>query len=154
MLNKLKKVGYGERIGRPRRQGHIKVVFLMVVLTFKTSLGSTRSFLIKFPPNLPKLVMILCVTLSLKREVVVAHQARSQLVESVARKIMGIVFLGWTIALGVEKVATRLGIYLISRVNTKEVGKLKLVVLMLLLQGRIAFMHFAKGVNKRVLLMW
>ena len=55
-------------------------------------------------------MMIGCLTLCLKREEVLAHQTRSQHVESVVRSIMAIALLGWTITLGVERVATRLGI--------------------------------------------
>ena len=76
----------------------------------KTSLGVRRGLLINFLPNFPRLVMIGCLNLSLKREKVLAHQARSQLVESVARSTMVSALLGWTIALGVARIATRLGI--------------------------------------------
>ena len=51
-------------------------------------------------------------TLNLKREEVLAHQVKSHLVESVARSIMVVALFGWTIALGVARVATRLGIAL------------------------------------------
>ena len=86
---------------------------LRVGLTFKTSLGSRRGFLIKFPPNFSRIVMIGCLTLSLKREELLVHQQRRQLVESVARSIMVIALLGRTIALGVARVAKRLDIALI-----------------------------------------
>ena len=56
--------------------------------------------------------------------------------------------------MGVARVATSLGISLIKRVKTRVVVKIKQVVLMLMLQRRIAFMHFALWVNKRVLPMW
>ena len=41
-----------------------------------------------------------------------------------------------------------------KRCNTNEVGNLKLVVLICMLQRIISFMHFAQEVNKRVLPMW
>ena len=79
-------------------------------LAFKTSLDLRRGLLIKFLTNFPRLMMIGCLTLSLKREEVLAHQVKSQLVENVARSIMVIALLGRTIALGVARIATRLRI--------------------------------------------
>ena len=110
MLNKWKKLGKGEREGRLRRTSLMKVFLERVGLTFNTSVGSRRGFLINFPQNFPRLVMIGCLTLSLKKKEVLAHQARSQLVESVSRSIMVIALSGWTIALGVARMATSLGI--------------------------------------------
>ena len=86
---------------------------LRVGLTFKTSLGSKRGFLIKFHPIFQRLVTTGCLTLSLKREEVLSHQPRSQLVESVTRSIMVIALLGWTFAVVVERLETMLGISLI-----------------------------------------
>ena len=57
--------------------------------------------------------MIRCLTVSLKREEVLAHQEKNQLVECMARRIIGIVLLGRTIALVVGIVATRLSISLL-----------------------------------------
>ena len=51
-----------------------------------------------------------CLTLSLKREEVLVHQVRCQLVESVERNIMVIALLGWKIAIGVARAATGLRI--------------------------------------------
>ena len=61
---------------------------LKVGLTFKTRLDLRRVLPIKFLPNFPRLGIIGCITLSLKREEVLAHQKRSRLVKSVARSIM------------------------------------------------------------------
>ena len=58
----------------------MKVVLQRVSLTFKTSLGSRRGFLMKFPLYFPRLVILGCLTLSLKRDEVLAHQVRSNLV--------------------------------------------------------------------------
>ena len=91
----------------------MKVVPLSVGLTFKTILGSRRGFLVKFLLNLPMLVIIGCLTLSLRREEVLAHRVIRQNLESVARSTMVIAFLGLTISYGVAKVATRLRIELI-----------------------------------------
>ena len=66
----------------------MKVVLQRVGLTIKTSLCSRRGFLIKFLQNSPGLVMIGCLTLSLKKDEVLANLTRIQLVESVARSIM------------------------------------------------------------------
>ena len=68
--------------------------------------------------------------------------------KSVVRNTMVIVSLGRTIALGVERVATRLSISLIYR------GNFKLVVLTLMLQRRITFMHFCLDVSNIVIPMW
>ena len=110
MLTKWKRPGLRERIEIPIGQGHLMVVLQRVGLIFRTSLGFIRGPLIKFLPGSLRLIMIGFLTLSLKIEKVLAHQTRSQLVESVARSIMVIALLGRTIALGVARIATRLRI--------------------------------------------
>ena len=80
-----------------------------------------------------------------------SYQLRSQLMESVGRNIMVIALSGQTLSLVMERVATRLRISKIWRGKTKEAGKFKIVVLMLMLQRRITFIHFAQRVKKRVL---
>ena len=57
-------------------------------LDIQENQSSKRGSPIKFLPNFPRLVMIGCVTQNIKTEEVLAHQATSQLVESVARSIM------------------------------------------------------------------
>ena len=66
----------------------MKVVPLRVGLTSKTNQSLKRGFLIKFLLNFTRLVKIGCLTLSLKRKFYVVHQARKQLVDSVARRIV------------------------------------------------------------------
>ena len=61
------------RVGMPRGQGLMMVVLQRVGFISKTILGSTRGFLIKISPNFISLVMIGCLTLSPKREEVLAH---------------------------------------------------------------------------------
>ena len=81
-------------------------------LDIQENQSSKRGSPIKFLPNFPRLVMIGCVTQNIKTEEVLAHQATSQLVESVARSFMVIALLGRTITLGVRRVAKSLGIAL------------------------------------------
>ena len=81
-------------------------------LDIQENQSSKRGSPIKFLLNFPRLMMIGCVTLNIKTEEVLAHQATSQLVESVARSIMVIALLGRTITLGVRRVAKSLGIAL------------------------------------------
>ena len=64
----------------------------------------------KFLSRFPMLVITGCQTLHLKRDKVVDHQTRSQIGECVAINIMVIAFLARTIALGVARVSTRLGL--------------------------------------------
>ena len=64
------------------------VVFERVGLIPEKSLGSRRGLLIKFLSNFPMLMMIGCLTQNLKMKEVLAHQTRSQLVESVVKNIM------------------------------------------------------------------
>ena len=108
MLNKWKRQGLRGKVRMQKRQGLMIVVLQMVSLISMEILGSRIGFLIKFLPNFPRLMMIVFLTLSLKREEVLAHQTRSKLVESVARRIMVIALFGKTIALGLARVATRL----------------------------------------------
>ena len=112
MLNMWKRVSQGEKVWRTRWQSHMKVVSQMVGLTFKTSIDLKRGFLINILPNFQRMMMIGCLAICLKSEEVLAHQARSQHVESLARSIMVIALLGHTITLGVEREDTRLGIAL------------------------------------------
>ena len=63
-----------------------------------------KGFLIKFIPSSLRLVMIGCLTLSLKWEGVLVHQPRRQLVKSVARSIMVIFLREYIIVLVVVKV--------------------------------------------------
>ena len=93
-------------------QGPVMVVLRSVELISKTNQGSKRGSQFNFLQNSPWLVMIGCLTLSLKRDDVLPHLTRTQLVKSGARSIMAIALLGWTIALGVSREATRLGISL------------------------------------------
>ena len=62
-------------------------VLLRVGFTFKTSLDSRRGFLIMFIPNLPRLVMIGSLIISLKSEEVLIQQERIKLLESVVGTI-------------------------------------------------------------------
>ena len=87
-------------------------VLKRIGLKYKTRLDLRSKFLIKFLPSSPSLVVIGCLTLSLKRERVLLHQPKIQLVESVARSTILIVLRGWSIVLVVVKVGTRLGIVL------------------------------------------
>ena len=119
-----------------------------------TYLGSKIGCQIKFLPSYLRLLIVGCLTLILQRERVLVHQPRSQLVESVGRIIMVIASLWQTIALVMERAATRLGIELIQRFKTRVVVKLNQVVLMLMLWRTITFILFTVEVSKRLLLMW
>lgn len=105
MLNKWKRQGLRGKVRMQKRQGLMIVVLQMVSLISMEILGSRIGFLIKFLPNFPRLMMIVFLTLSLKREEVLAHQERSELVENVERSIMVIALLGRTISLGLERVS-------------------------------------------------
>lgn len=68
---------------------------MMVVLyrggfKFKTNLHLIRGSPINFVQNFSRPVIIGCLTLSLKREEELVHQERSQLIESVVRKLWGV----------------------------------------------------------------
>ena len=82
-----------------KRAKSLKLVLLMISWISKTGLDLRRNFLIKFLLSFPRLVMIGCLNLSLKREKVLVHQARHQLVESVARSTMVIALLERTIVM-------------------------------------------------------
>ena len=125
-----------------KRESSFDGGFQRVGLISKTSLGSRKGFPTKFLSNYLWLEMIGCLTLSLGREGVLAHQPKIQLVKSAARSILVNALREWIIMLIVEKVIRRLRITLMLRVKTRLVVKLKKVVLMMLLK-RIAFMYFA-----------
>ena len=97
----------GGRVEILRRQDLLMVVLQRIGLRYKTSVDLTSGFLIKFIPISLRLVCIGCLTLRLKRERVLFHQSRSELVEIVARSTMVIALRGWIIALVVAIVVTR-----------------------------------------------
>ena len=68
MLNKWNKVGYGGRIERPKGPSLLEVVLQKGGWKFKISLDLRRGSLIKFLVSSLRLVMIGCLTLSLKIE--------------------------------------------------------------------------------------
>ena len=74
-----------------RGQGHLMMLLQRVGLISKTSLSLRKGFLTKFHTISLTPVMIGCLTLSLRRERILVHQPRSQLVKSVARNIIMIV---------------------------------------------------------------
>ena len=76
-------------------------------LRYKTSLNLRTVFLINSLPNSQMLVVIGCLTLNSRREKVLIHQIRSQLVESVVKITMVIALMGWIMALVVERVVTK-----------------------------------------------
>ena len=79
ILNKWKRQGLRETVEMPWEQGDLMVVLPRVSLISKISLGSRRYFLINFLPSSLNLMMIGCLTLSLKRKGVLVHQTRSLL---------------------------------------------------------------------------
>ena len=93
-----------------KRESLLMVFLRRVGFISKTNLDLRRHLIIKFLPNFPRLVLIECKTLCLKKVDVLANQARSKIVESVARSIMVIALLGLTFSLGVASVFTILGI--------------------------------------------
>ena len=122
-------------------------------LRFKTSIGARIGCLIKFFLSFISLGMIWFPTLSRKRERVLVHQLKNQLVESVARSTMVIDLRGYTGLLVVVKRGTGLGIFLMLGVNTMVVVNLMQVVQMRL-QKRTTSMLSSLGVSKRLLPMW
>ena len=70
-----------------KRQRRLMVVLQRAGLISKTSLGSRRGFLTKFLPSSLRLLMIGCLTLSLKKEEVLVYQIKSLLVPSVEKVI-------------------------------------------------------------------
>ena len=90
----------------------MNVAFLMGGWKLKTSLDSRRGYLIKFLANFLIFLMIGCRTLSLKRYEVLFYKVRIRLVESTIRSILVSALFRWTIALGMEKMATRFEIAL------------------------------------------
>ena len=142
-----------EKLEMLREQGHLIEVPQRIGLRYKTSLDLRSRFQIKSLHNLQELVVIGCITLNSRREKVLIHQIRSQLVESVVKITMVIALMGWIIALVVERVVTKWDIVQTWRVKTRVVAKLKQVVLVML-QIRTVSMLSALGVSKRLLLMW
>ena len=134
-------------------QGHIMDVLRRICLKYKTSLDLRRGFLIKYPPCSQKLVVIGCLNINSRRERVLIHQPRSQLVECVARSTMVIASWGRIIALVVARVVTRWEIIQSWRSKQMLVGNIKQVV-QIRHQRRTAFMLFALGVSNWLLLMW
>ena len=119
-------------------------------LEIQDSLYLRRGFLIKFLPSSLRQVVIGCLTVSLRKENLLVHKSRSQLVESVARSTMVIDLRGYTGLLVVVKRGTGLGIFLMLGVNTMVVVNLMQVVQMRL-QKRTTSMLSSLGVSKRLL---
>ena len=93
---------------RARTKSRDAKIFFMEVLQridmrYKTCLGLRSGFQVKSLPSSKRLVDVGCLTLSSRREKVLIHQPRSQLMESVARSTM--VIKGQIIVLVVERVA-------------------------------------------------
>ena len=86
-----KRQGLRGRVGLQRGQGLKIVVLQRVGLISKTSVCLRRCFLIMFLQNIPRIVMII----------------KKITCGSVANRIMVTALLGWTIALGVARMATK-----------------------------------------------
>ena len=82
-------IGLGNLIEDPQR----------IDLRYKISLNLRSRVQIKSLPNSQELVVIGCLTLNLRREKVLIHQWRSQLVESVVKTTMVSSLIGRIIAL-------------------------------------------------------
>ena len=112
MMNMYKRQGHTERVMTPRGKHLLMEDLQREGLRFKTSIGARIGCLIKFFLSFISLGMIWFPTLSRKRERVLVHQLKNQLVESVARSTMVIVLKGQFIILAVVKVVIRSGISL------------------------------------------
>lgn len=106
ILKRWKRQGLRETIQIRRGQGLFKVVRQSLCLKFKIILISRRGFPTKFLSSSLRLVVIGCIILSLKREGVVLHQQRRELVEGVEKSIMVIAKREGIISLVVVKVGT------------------------------------------------
>ena len=91
----------------PRGNDRLMEVIQRIGLRYKISLNLRSGVQIKSLQNSQELVVIGCLTLNSRREKVLIHQMRSQLVESVARSTMVIALRGRIIALVVERVVTK-----------------------------------------------
>lgn len=89
------------------RQGLFRVVLIIVSLTFRTNLGSGRSFLTNFPLSYTRIEIIGFLRQGPKREEVLIHQMRNQNLESVVRSIEVNVLWDRIMALVVARVATK-----------------------------------------------
>ena len=72
-----------------KRAKSLKLVLLMISWISKTGLDLRRNFLIKFLLSFPRLVMIGCLTLSLKREEVEAHHVKKPTCSKCIKKHVG-----------------------------------------------------------------
>ena len=77
-----------------RGQDHLKGVLQIIGLRYKTSLGLRSMFQDNILPSSQRLVVLGFLTLSSRREEVIIHQPRNQLVESEARSTMVIALKG------------------------------------------------------------
>ena len=107
MPNMLKMQGLGGRLEMLRGQDLLMEFIQRICLNYKTSLGFRRPFQVKLHQSSKTLVVIGCTTLCSRREEVLIHQPRSQLVKSVARRTMVIALKGQSIALVVVKSGTK-----------------------------------------------
>ena len=100
------------RIIDSKTQDLFIIVLQRVGLISNKILGSKKGFLIKFSPSSLRLVMKGCLNLSLKKEGVLTHQTRIQLVKSVARSILVNALREIIIVFVVSRVVTRFWISL------------------------------------------
>ena len=81
----LEEQGLGERIEMLRGQDLLMEVLQRISLRYKTRLGLRSGFLIKYLPSFPRLGMIGCLTITLRREGILVHPTRSLHVPSVEK---------------------------------------------------------------------
>ena len=107
-----KRQGLRGRVEMLRSQYRLREVLQRIGLRYKTSLDLRGGILDRFLPSSLRVVVIGCQTLSLRREKVLVHQPRSQLVECLGRNTIVIALKGTDNFFVVVKVGTRLGISL------------------------------------------
>ena len=91
----------------PRGKDLLMEVLQRIGLRYKTSLGLRSRFQVNFLPSSQSLVVIGCLTLSLKTKGILVHEQSSQLGNGVARSIMVIALREWIIVLVLVKVGTK-----------------------------------------------
>ena len=88
MQEGLKKQELKEKVEMLRGLGHLMEAPKGIGLRYKISLNLRSGVQIKSLPNSQELVVIGCLTLNLRRENVLIHQRRSQLVKSLVKSTM------------------------------------------------------------------